>query len=661
MIVSVKLSLPNANVYTEELANFFGTQAALMQSSSVFNRAQLRLQTLKPGLRATPVSLTVAISPKTSIFNLRAAGGDPLYVQAYLDAIMEEYVNLKKEMLQHASDTTKSGLQESLLNINAELLKGKEALMAYQSSNSVVFLQEQGFSAGNYLAYLTKEDADLKSELQLLKMLTLDENVERLQSFAQQTPPQKSIAQQPASPLNATPQVKADGSTPVTEDNPPEDKNNSSLVGSESEYLKAKQQILLLKAQRDELGEFLRPKHPKIIALDEDITHKEKLLEIFRHQTQDQLANRQHALELQIQNIEGEIKVWEIKTLEISKKMSDYQEIKERNQRLQTMYDSLLTTENTVDVQKDINPESVAILEPASPAVAASLEIPKRLSIAGLLGLALGVGILFWLDRLDDRPTSFTELEEIFDEPILGQIPLAPSKGKKNPISVVQPDDERHALVEAYRNLRSSIIFMASPKTHPKTIVLTSAIPGDGKSMTSANLAITMARSGSKVLLVDADLRRGMQHKQFSTPASPGFAEVLAEECAWGKAVIETSIPNLHLLPRGTIPRHPGELFVTPGKEKFIQEVALQYDFILFDTPPVMAADDVSSLSPYVDGVMLIIRANYTSARIARAALDLLYLRKVNIIGLVFNGVRPNAGEYYYYKYKEYYASSPAT
>jgi capsular exopolysaccharide synthesis family protein len=175
--------------------------------------------------------------------------------------------------------------------------------------------------------------------------------------------------------------------------------------------------------------------------------------------------------------------------------------------------------------------------------------------------------------------------------------------------------------------------------------------------MTSANLAITMARSGSTVLLVDADLRRGILHEHFSLPASPGLAEALGGQHDWSKAVQPTSMPNLSLLSRGSAPRHPGELFATSALEKFVKTVASQYDYVLFDTPPVMAADDVSNLAPFVDGVIMVIRFGYTSGRVARAALDLLYLRKLNIIGLVLNAVRVNASEYYYYRYKEYYAT----
>jgi capsular exopolysaccharide synthesis family protein len=273
--------------------------------------------------------------------------------------------------------------------------------------------------------------------------------------------------------------------------------------------------------------------------------------------------------------------------------------------------------------------------------------------------LILGAGILLFLNRLDDRPSSFTELEELFDEPVLGQIPLVKTKSKNAAVPILQINDDRHALVEAYRNLRSALVFKDSSHNRPKSIVITSAIPNDGKSMTAANLAITLAQAGSRVLLVDGDLRRGVMHELFSAAASPGLTEVLSERCAWSKAVVQTSIPNLHLLPCGTRPSHPGGLFATQVG-KLMQEMAGQYDYFLFDTAPIMAADDVSNLAPQLDGTIMVIRAGFTSGRVAHAALDLIYMRKVKVIGLVFNAVRPNAGEYYYYRYKDYYIQQPA-
>jgi capsular exopolysaccharide synthesis family protein len=190
-------------------------------------------------------------------------------------------------------------------------------------------------------------------------------------------------------------------------------------------------------------------------------------------------------------------------------------------------------------------------------------------------------------------------------------------------------------------------------------MVITSAVPNDGKSTTAANLAITFARAGARVLLVDADLRRGTLHKHFATAQIPGLSEVLGGKCEWPQAVLPTSIPNLHLLPSGTPARNSGELFAQRGV-KFLEEIAGKYDYYFFDTAPIMAADDVSNLAPHVDGLVMVVRAGFTSGRLAHAALELLYMRKVNVLGLVLNGIRPDASEYGY-KYKEYYTVNPAS
>jgi capsular exopolysaccharide synthesis family protein len=666
MIVNVKLAIPSANMYSEEINNFYGTQVALMVSDSVINRVKLRLQSAGMTLNPAPVDIKVALSSKTSIFILSAVGSDAQYTQAYLQATMEEYINLKRDLLANASDATKSSLLDELAQMASEVEKSKEEVLNYQSSNSDVFLQQNGGNyAAEYLATLNQQLAEHKSELQMLQTLNLDETLDRQQGIFIQpgsTPqtPLQNPQQQPnaVSPQNPDSASSSNPGAAPTDNNMP---NMPSGLGEfEVAYLQAKQQILLLKAKRDDLSQFLRPKHPDIIALNEEIASQEKLLEIFKVQSQEQLTNRRHTLELEIKDLESQIEEWNAKAVDTSKKLADYEVLKENYRRLQTMYDQLQATLQTLDDSKGINQESVSIFEPATPAVPAPREIAKHLGMAGLIGLMLGAGILLFLNRLDDRVASFTELEELFDEPVLGQIPLVDVTDKKAGAQILQLDDDRHALVEAHRNLRSALVFKDSLQNHPKCIVITSAIPGDGKSMTAANLAITLAQAGARVLLVDGDLRRGVMHKHFSMAASPGLAEVLSEQCGWSQAVVQTSIPNLYLLPCGTLPRHPGALFVTQA-EKFLKEIAGQYDYYLFDTAPIMAADDVSNLAPHVDGLIMVIRAGFTPARIAQAALDLLYLRKVKVIGLVFNAVRPNAGEYYYYRYKEYYTPRSAT
>ena len=635
MIVSIKLAIAEGSVYTEELSNFLGTQAALMQSGVVINRAHARVIAQKADTALQLVTLKVSVLPKTTIFVLQATGADAAYTQAFLQGCMEEYVNLKKEMRTQTSDTTFAGLTEEVLRLKKELSKSDLEIAEFQSTNSVVLLQDQGNSAGNYLAALNNRLAALKSEQELLQTLTLDQNLDRQQQLS--------------------------GTLPVSND-----PNDRSVQGAgdhlDSDYLRARQQILLLKADQQDLGQYLRPKHPKMIALSEEIARRERLLDIFRQQSAEQLESRKQSLGFQIQNLEKDVKEWDGKVLEISRKTAEYQRLRANGQRIQAPYNRLLATMQTLDVNKEISPESVIIMEQATPAFPDRSALSKRLLLGGLAGIGCAIMLLLFLDRLDDRVNSFTELQELFDESVLGQIPREKPKTVDGEQGLVHPDDPRHAFVEAYRNLRSSLLYMADSGERPKTLLITSSVPNEGKSLSSANLAIAMANTGSRVLLVDADLRKGGLHDRFTLPSGPGLSEALAAGLNWAEAVRPTKIPNLSLLPRGAFTQKSGELFINAGAQKFLAEAAAAHDYVIVDTAPVMAADDVTSLAPHLDGVLFVIRAEYTSARVARAALELLYQRQVRVLGLLFNAVRPSTGDYYYYhKYKDYYHRYPST
>jgi len=632
MIVSIKLAIPEGSVYTEELSNFLGTQAALMQSGIVINRAHARVTAQRPDAVPQSVSLKAAALPKTTIFVLQGTGADREYTQAFLQAAMEEYVNLKKEMRMHTSDTTFTGLTEEVVRLEKDLSKSGDDMVQFQSTNSVVLLQDQGNSAGNYLGALNNRLAAIKSEYELLQTLTLEQNLDRQQ---------QSSGVLPANDLaERTGQGGGDR--------------------SDSDYLKAKQQILLLKADQQDLGQYLRPKHPKMMALSDEIARRERLLDIYRQQSADQLESRKRSLAMQIENLQKDVIEWDAKTLEISRKTAEYQRLKANTQRIQALYDRLLATLQTLDVNKEISPESVIIMEKASPAFADRPALSKKLTVGGLVGAACAILLLLFLDRLDDRMNSFTELQDLFDESVLGQIPREKEKSVGGRLGLLQPEDTRHAFVEAYRNLRSSLLFMNEAGERPRTLLVTSSIPNEGKSLTSANLAIAIANTGSRVLLVDADLRKGVLHGRFGLPAEPGLSEALIHGLAWAEAVLPTKFPNLSLLPRGSFTQRSSELFIGAVARKFLAETSAAYDYVVLDTAPVMAADDVTSLAPHLDGVLFLIRAEFTSARVARAALELLYQRQVRILGLVFNAVRPSSGDYYYYhKYKDYYHKYP--
>jgi len=192
----------------------------------------------------------------------------------------------------------------------------------------------------------------------------------------------------------------------------------------------------------------------------------------------------------------------------------------------------------------------------------------------------------------------------------------------------------------------------------PKTFLVTSSVPNEGKSTISSNLAITLALSGARTLLVDGDLRRGALREAFGISAKAGFSEVLKQEVHWGDVVVPTSQPNLFLLPRGKTLGQPSEHLLRESTDQLLREIYHHFDYIIIDSSPVLAADDSTSLAPKIDATLFVVRLSYTSARLARKSLELLYHRQVNVPGVILNYVDTSLPEYYYYQYSEYYNPS---
>ena len=652
MIVSMRLNIQQGSLYSEDLNNFLGTQAALMKGSQVQQRARDRVTSQNPGIlpSAALPTLDVSVLPRTTIFLLRATGQNSQYTKLFLQACMEEYIGIKKEMAERTSSTTIAGLTDQMLRLEPQLQKCDDEMQSFLATNDAALLQEAS-GVGGYLVALYQHRATAQAQYALLQTMTLDQSLlleqDRAPAFANLgtgAPVDASAAG--ALLVNAGLAEQSGLFAPNT-------------IGME--YLTIKQQIQLLQTNRALYAEFLKPKHPQMIALSREISRLGQMLDIYRQQSVEQLEAKKSAVALQITNLDNQTKLWGTENLELSRKSAEFARLKAKSDRVQSLYDSLLATLETLDVNKDISPESVTIYEPASDAFPDKTLAKKGLAVAGGIGLVLGLVMLMLSDRLDDRMNSFTELEELFDEEVLGQIPRERKPPRGGILPFVHSDDQRHPFVEAYRNLRSSLLFMAETGTRPHTLLVTSSIPSDGKSITAANLAITLAMSGARVLLVDADLRKGKLASRFDVKPGAGLSEVLAQGTEWHPLVQDTAVANLRILPRGATTTRSSEYFIGPVMEKFLRESNKEYDYVLLDTAPVMAADDVTSLAPRVDGVIFVIRAEFTSARVARAALDMLYQRKSRVLGLVFNSVRATGGDYYYYyRYRDYYKTDSA-
>lgn len=623
MMVSGKINLPEGVVYSEEVSNFFGTQMELMQSGEVQTRALARVQALRPDLQPVKVKLNVGQQPKTSIFMLTTTAPDPQFAREYLNACMEEFIATKRTMRSEKSETTLTALTSELSSVESELREAREKLLEFQAQNNLGYLKEEGNSAGVYLANLNRQYAELKTEYQLLETLSLDQALDR----------------QP---------IAADSSRSSAI----QDKALASF-GPMSDYLRARQQLQLLQAEREQLSEYMRPKHPDIIRLDEEIARSERLIETFRKQSIEQLQSRREAIGLQMQNLERSVKDWEAKAVDLSRKLAEHERLKANVDRLQGIADRLSTNLRNVGMTKEVEQDMISILEKASEAISIQPGLVKVLLAGFGAGLAAGLAILFLMERLDDRMASILDVQNHFSEKILGQV--VHQDHVAGGLQLLQPEDERHSFAESFRSIRSSFLYLPAKNARPKSILITSAIPGEGKSTVSSNLAIAFALAGAKTLLVDADLRRGGVHKAFGVSNAAGLSEILRDVVPWAEVVKPTAWANLSVITRGGNLPHPSEHLLAPITDRFLKEVYQQYDYVIIDSAPVMVAEDTPCLAPKLDTVAVVMRFSVSSARLTRRTLDRLKERQANVLGMILNEITASMPEYGYHYYGSYY------
>lgn len=214
--------------------------------------------------------------------------------------------------------------------------------------------------------------------------------------------------------------------------------------------------------------------------------------------------------------------------------------------------------------------------------------------------------------------------------------------------------DPRSPEAETYRTLRTNI-FHADAGKELKSVLVTSTRPGEGKTITVANLAITTAEIGRSVVLVDSDMRRPMLHSLFGLNKYPGLAEILRGEVEWSEALNSIGVENLSIITSGKIPPNPAELIGSKRMEIFLGELKEHFDVVFFDSCSVLAVTDAAILAALIDAVLMVVMAEKTPREAIIRALALLKNVKSNILGVVFNNVdmRRSHAYYYYYRYKE--------
>ena len=282
------------------------------------------------------------------------------------------------------------------------------------------------------------------------------------------------------------------------------------------------------------------------------------------------------------------------------------------------------------------------------------------LGVSGFLGSLLGLGLGYLVDIADQTFRSPEEITRQLGLSLIGHIPVMSNSrrhktsGSQIDVSVSCVHRPKSQAAEAFRAVRTALYFNTE-RRESSVIQVTSPTPGDGKSTIGANLAVTIAQSGKRVLLVDGDMRRPTIHKLFGIRTQDGFAPALAGQISWEEAVIPCEeVEGLSLLPCGARPANPAELITSPSLTRILEEMRDVYDFVIVDTPPVLVVTDPCPIAAQVDGVVLALRIKKNVKVSAERATEVLASVGANVIGLVVNGVGAQSGYGSQYSYGAY-------
>jgi exopolysaccharide transport family protein len=338
------------------------------------------------------------------------------------------------------------------------------------------------------------------------------------------------------------------------------------------------------------------------------------------------------------------------------------------------LYEGLLEKLKEAGVSAGLRSNNFRIVDVARvPTAPVEPNIPRNLAFAFMLGLTSGVGLAFLLEGLDSTVRTTEQAQMISGLPPLGMIPLgsrtareganakrlviASSKEAVELITQVRPQSQ---MAESYRALRTSLL-LSNLGAPPKVIMVTSALPQEGKTTTSINCAVVLAQKGVRVLLIDADLRRPSIHKTLGMGPRSGLSNVLTGSATLEQAITRSPIlPNLSVLPAGTPPPNPAELLASTNMRDVLDQLRGQFDHIVVDTPPTLSVTDAVVLSPRADAIVLVIRSGQTTKQALRRSRDILMQVNAKVSGVLLNAVDLSSPDYYYYyeyqgKYARYY------
>jgi len=374
------------------------------------------------------------------------------------------------------------------------------------------------------------------------------------------------------------------------------------------------------------------------------------------------------------------------KVEELNQDFIQYNILKREADSNKLLYDSLLQKQKEASVSASLRASNIRVVDPA--------EVPDRpikprktlnLALGSLLGLLVGVGLAFFQEYLDNSLKSPEDVSRYLTLPTLGTIPNLQSLSEKHsygygyalktatketkelskdnaPLELISHGSPSSLMAEAYRSMRTSLL-LSSAEHAPQVVLVTSAVPSEGKTVTAINTAISLTQTGKRVVLIDGDMRKPRVHSVFALGNVTGLSSFLTGSAVLKDVLHESTVPNLFVLPCGIIPPNPGELILSSRFTQLLQVLRQYFDYVVIDSPPVANVSDARVLASSADAAILVVKAFSTSRHLAKRAADLLMQSRIRNIGVVLNDLDVHARTGYYSNYsgRYYYPSNYGT
>jgi succinoglycan biosynthesis transport protein ExoP len=545
------------------------------------------------------------------VVDLSFTGRYPHIIADIVNAIAEEYINMTMEAKIDAAQKMMQKLNEQLAQQKKKVEESEIALHKYKERQNIVSLEERQNIVVQRLSQLNALVTGAKTE-----RIAIETRYKEL----------KKLSSQPEM-IESLPSILS----------------NPMIQQLKTDYVS-------LQRKYSELSKKYGEKHPRIMDIRSQIGLMKQKIALEVRKNVNSLMTEYKVTQSREATLIEALEEQKKEALELNRKAIEYKILERDSESNRQMYNVLITKMKEVDLSSDLKSTNIRVIDPAQ--IPGSPIGPKRgfnILFAVFIGLGLGMAFAFFLEYIDTSVKTPEDIKRV-QIPYMGFIPTFHPNGHTE---LIVQDDPKSLISEAYRTMRTGLLFSGS-KPSPQFIQVTSPGPQEGKTVTAANVATVMAQSGSRVLLMDCDMRKPRIHEIFGIPNSHGLSDLLLDGDEGFSCIKKTKVPNLDLIPCGTIPANPSELLSSKRMQRLLTLLSEKYDRIIMDSPPVLAVTDSIVLSRLMEGIILVVGAGASSKSGVARAVELLKEVNARICGAVLNNLNVERERYYYSRYYYY-------